>query len=399
MIIFLLSDKPLDEDLLRESLQDDGSGCAVVFAGHVRDDDEGRGVSALEYEAYPALCQAEGEALAAEAERMFDVRRVVLAHRRGRLEVGQTAVWIGVAAAHRDAAFRACRHLIEEVKHSLPVWKKQVYSDGRTEWLRPPAPEFDAAEYGLRQREVPEVGAEGEKALREASVLAIGAGGLGAPALRLLAGAGVGRIGICDPDVVSLRDLHRQTLYDVDDVGEAKAEIAAARLGRVNPSVEVVPRRERLDAANAAELLRGWSLVLDCADNLPTKYLLNDAAHLLGVPVIHAAVHHWEGQVMLIDPADDRAGCLRCMRPRIPAGDHGPAGAMGPVTAVMGGVLSTLAVRRLIGRGPAAGRMRLLDLRRWGADELAVPRDPACPLCGESPAITGFDPGNYVVGS
>jgi len=398
LIIFILSDIPLDENELLGALQDPGSGCSVVFAGRVRNDDRGREVAALQYDAYPALCRNEGNALVEQALRLYDVRRVVLAHRYGLLEIGDTAAWIGVAATHREAAFRACRYLIEAVKHSLPVWKNQIFADGGRGWVEPaPAAAIEPglSDYGERQRAVPGVGRKGEADLAAASVMVVGAGGLGGPALRLLAGAGVGRIGICDPDEVSARDLHRQTIYDIDDVGSAKAEIAARRVHLANPAVEAVPFPLRIDAGNATELLRGWDLALDSSDNLPTKYMLNDASRLLGLPVVHAAVHHWEGQALLVDPSDREAGCLRCLWPEIPAGEHGPTGALGPVTSTIASMQASLALQYLLGQGAHGGRLRLLDLKEWRASELVIARDPGCPACGDHPSIVDLNPSRY----
>ncbi len=358
-----------------------------MFVGRARNRDGELDVTALEFEAYPELCAAEGEALLAEARRLFPVRNAVLAHRSGMVPIGEAAIWIGVSSVHRDAAFRACRHLIDSVKISFPVWKKQHLAGGGSEWAEPhaataasPAPVLPP---GFSDRQsAPEIfGPEGQARLERSSILVVGAGGLGCPALRQLAGAGPRRLGVCDPGDVAVPDLHRQTLYGVEDVGESKAEIAARRLRRVNPACEIAVHPEGFVAADADSLLPGWDLILDCVDDQTVKLQINDAALRLGIPLVHAAVHHREGQVLLIDPADAGAGCLRCLWPRAGADAPRPAGALGPVTSVLGSLQALLALEYLAGARDLGGALRLLDLRDWSIRSVSLAADPGCPAC------------------
>ena len=228
---FDLSGAPVDLDALRALLQNPGSGGFCTFEGWVRDSNEGRAVDGLDYEAYEDLARAEGDLIIEEAIARYGVTDVRCVHRTGALNVGDLAVWVGVAAAHRDEAFRACRYIIDEIKHRLPIWKKEHYLDGDTAWVacthvhREHEHEHDhvrhdrigppfAPDYSRRQIRLKAVGDAGQARLAAARVLVIGAGGLGCPVLSYLAGAGVGTLGIVDGDRLDASNLHRQTMYD-----------------------------------------------------------------------------------------------------------------------------------------------------------------------------------------
>ncbi|MDI3317198.1 MAG: HesA/MoeB/ThiF family protein [Bacillota bacterium] len=245
--------------------------------------------------------------------------------------------------------------------------------------------------YG-RQMILSEVGVAGQERLRQASVLVVGAGGLGSPAALYLAAAGVGRIGVVDGDRVELSNLHRQILHATADLGRPKAVSAQERLRALNPEVEVEIHPVRLTSANALEILAGYDLVVNGSDNFPTRYLLSDACVLLGKPWVDASVLRWEGQVTVFLPG---GGCYRCLFPSPPPPGSVPscaqAGVMGAVTGVLGSLEAVEAIKLLLGVGrPLSSRLLLYDGLEGDFQELAWARNPACPACGDHPELTGL---------
>jgi adenylyltransferase/sulfurtransferase len=238
-----------------------------------------------------------------------------------------------------------------------------------------------------RQMAMPEFGAAGQAKLRAARVLLIGAGGLGSPAALYLAAAGVGTLGIVDPDAVELSNLHRQILHGGADVGRPKVASAADRLGLVNPHVRVVAIRERFTAANAMDLARGWDVVVDGCDNFPTRYASNDACVALGIPQVHGSVWRFEGQVSVFAP---QAGgpCYRCVIPRAPGPGAVPSCAEAGVLGVMPGLVGTLqaleAIKLITGIGaPLVGRLLHIDGAALKFREFTLRRDPDCARCAD----------------
>jgi adenylyltransferase/sulfurtransferase len=236
---------------------------------------------------------------------------------------------------------------------------------------------------------LPEVGIEGQRRLKGASVLLVGAGGLGSPAALYLAAAGVGRIGIVEFDVVDETNLQRQILHDTAWVGRPKLESAAARLSRLNPHVRVEAHAAALTRDNALEVLAGYDVIVDGTDNFETRYLANDACYLLKKPNVYGSIFRFEGQASVFWP--DRGPCYRCLFPEPPPPGLVPScaegGVLGILPGVIGAIQATEAVKVLLGVGePLVGRLLLYDALAMRIDEVAIPRDPACPLC--SPAAT-----------
>ena len=314
----------------------------------MRDHNDGHAVTALEYEVFRELAVAEGQAVIDDAMKRFGILDAAAVHREGRLEVGGCAVWVGVTASHRAEAFAACRYIIDEIKHRLPVWKKEHYIGLDPQWVNcqhhhhangphdqdnhKTRPSITARDYYARQTRLPEIGVTGQEKLAAAKILVAGVGGLGSAAAVALAGAGVGTVGLADNDALDASNLHRQLIYSAGDIGRKKAGLAAARLRALNPLVDVQVHQYRVTADNVAALFGDYDIVLDCTDNFPSKYLMNDAAILCGRPVVQASIYRFEGQLMTVDGADD-AGCLRCLFPRPPAagmiGDCADTGVLG----------------------------------------------------------------------
>ena len=249
----------------------------------------------------------------------------------------------------------------------------------------------DELERYHRNALVPQVGVVGQQRIRASRVLLIGAGGLGAPAALYLAAAGVGTIGVIDDDDVDVSNLQRQVIHTAAAVGRPKVDSAAEAIRALNPDVEVVTHRTRLTAENALGLLRGWDVVVDGTDNFPTRYLVNDAAVLLGLPLVHGAVLGFNGQVGVFDA--QRGPCYRCLHPTPPPAGSVPSCAEAGVLGVLPGIIGTMqaaeALKLVIGGGqPLLGRLAMLDA--WGARlrEIPVAKNPACPVCGDDPSIT-----------
>lgn len=236
---------------------------------------------------------------------------------------------------------------------------------------------------------IPEVGLAGQERLRRSRVLVIGSGGLGSPALQYLAAAGVGRLGIVDDDVVDETNLQRQTIFASTDVGKAKAEVAAQRVGEINPFVAADAIAVRFDQSNARALVALYDVVLDCTDRFPSRYLINDACMLENRPDIYASIFRFDGQVAVFERG---APCYRCLYPEPPPYGSVPTCAEGGVLGVLAGIVGTWqaneALKVLLGIGePLAGRLLLIDALGAHTREVRFERDAECAVCGNAPRI------------
>ena len=419
MKAFRFSNAALDSPALQREVRDVTCGGFAAFEGWVRNHNEGLAVTRLEYEAFTELAEKEGELIIEEAIARYGVTRAACVHRVGSLALSDVAVWVGVSAPHRDEAFRACRYIIDEVKHRLPIWKKEHYENGDSGWVnceRCAAPVAPYREYAVpaeyahehphehehehehehdhthsrpsaspdysRQIALREVGVEGQARLRGSSVLVVGAGGLGVPVLQYLAGAGVGRLGIVDADRLEPSNLHRQTWYALADCGREKSSLAAERVRALNPDVRVEAHALRLDPGNADRLITGHDLIVDCSDNFATKFLLNDLALRTRKPVLFASVYQYEGQLQLVR-GDDASACLRCVWPEATrdglVGNCAEAGVLGPVPGVFGSLQALEALKLLLGLpGLEPGEMLIFDLVSLNTQRLRARRTPDC---------------------
>ncbi|HET9594450.1 MAG TPA: molybdopterin-synthase adenylyltransferase MoeB [Anaeromyxobacteraceae bacterium] len=241
---------------------------------------------------------------------------------------------------------------------------------------------------------IPEVGEAGQARLLASKVLLLGAGGLGSPAALYLAAAGVGTIGVVDSDVVDLSNLQRQVLHSTRTLGQPKTASAADALRALNPDVKVVPFQERLTSENVLRILDGFDLVVDGGDNFPTRYLLNDASVLRGLPVVHGSVYRFEGQVTVFWPG--KGPCYRCLYPRPPPPELAPscaeAGVLGVLPGVVGLLQANEALKILLGKGdPLVGRLVAFDALASTFHEVRARRDPACPVCRPGAEIRFVD--------
>lgn len=346
----------------------------------------------------------EAERLAAAGTRLIDVRESTEweeGHIPGAVHIGRSYLeqQIEGAAADRDTplvlycaggvrSLFAAQSLaamgytdVASMSGGFQAWK----SEGRA-WTKPVVLSREQKARYSRHLLIPEVGAEGQARLLSSKALFIGAGGLGSPALLYLAAAGVGTLGIVDFDVVDVSNLQRQVIHTTDRVGRKKVESAAETVKALNPDVTVVPHEEMLTEANVERLIAGYDVILDGTDTFETRYTLNDAAVKAGIPVVHASVFRFEGQLTVFTPRE--GPCYRCLYPSPPPPELAPgcsvAGVLGVVPGTMGLLQATEALKVLLGIGDTlAGRLLIYDALDGTFSELRLRRDPHCPACGD----------------
>ena len=284
---------------------------------------------------------------------------------------------------------------------ALGYERSRHLSDGFEEWEKsgypvvvPSTLEPDQRRRYSRHLLIPEFGEAGQRRLLESSVLLIGAGGLGSPASLYLAAAGVGTLGIVDDDVVDESNLQRQIAHSTQRLGDPKVESARDTLTALNPDVEVKTFNERLSSENIDRILgEGWDVIVDGADNFPTRYLVNDASVWHGIPVVHGSIYRFEGQATVFQPG--QGPCYRCLFPTPPPPELAPSCAEGGVLGVLPGVIGSLqaneTIKLLAGIGePLVGRLLLFDALSATFTEVTLRRDPDCPVCGEHPTVTEY---------
>ncbi len=361
---FSLSSEPIKPTEMTQT----GAGGFVIFEGKVRDHADGREVLGLEYEAYPELAQIEGDKLVAEAISRFGLLDAAVNHRIGVLEIGETAVTIQTAAPHRREAFAACEWIIDQLKFRVPIWKRETFAEGDFVWVAAgeASPTSNLAElYFDRQRRLSEVGEQGQQKLLDARVLLVGLGGLGAGSLPYLTGAGIGTIGLVDDDLVDLSNLHRQVIYQAQDVGRSKAERAASFAKKLRPTVTLEAHPVKLDESNVDTLVAAYDWIVDGTDSLRVKALLNAACRRHSKPLISASVHRFEGQLMTVLPDGP---CLNCLFPDLPSDDCvgtcAETGVLGVVPGLLGVMQANEVLKGVLNYGELLShRLLLMDLR------------------------------------
>jgi sulfur-carrier protein adenylyltransferase/sulfurtransferase len=271
---------------------------------------------------------------------------------------------------------------VASLNGGFTLWKDRGYPFEQPAVLTP-----EQRERYSRHLLIPEVGSKGQQKLLESKVLLIGAGGLGSPAALYLAAAGVGTLGIVDDDEVDLSNLQRQVIHNSNRIGQPKVESARETIEALNPDVEVRPYRTRLDKDNVLDLIRDYDVIVDGADNFPTRYLLNDAAVRERKPVVHASILGFDGQLTVFVPYD--GPCYRCLYPQPPPADLAPScganGVLGVLPGIMGLLQANEAIKLIIGQGePLVGRLLLFEALSTQFTQLRVRRDAeGCPVCGD----------------
>ncbi|MDX6719790.1 MAG: sulfur-carrier protein adenylyltransferase/sulfurtransferase [Solirubrobacteraceae bacterium] len=278
---------------------------------------------------------------------------------------------------------------VESMTGGITLWKDRGYKVEVPRKLT-----AEQRERYSRHMLVPEIGPEGQQKLLDAKVLLLGAGGLGSPTALYLAAAGVGTIGIVDDDVVDLSNLQRQVIHTTDRIGTPKVDSAEAAMTALNPDVNVVKYQTRLDASNIMEIIEGYDVIVDGADNFPTRYLLNDATVRLRIPVVSASILGFDGQLSVFAPYE--GPCYRCLYPVPPPAELAPScganGVLGVLPGTMGLLQATEVVKLVVGAGePLIGRLLLYEALGATFTELKVRRDPDCAICSRPPDAISDD--------
>src|SRR3989449_2119 len=326
-----------------------------------------------------------GEALTELTTRHHDLRRNIYN------DEGKLRSFVNVYLNDEDIRYLS--------KESTPVKSDDTISivpsiaGGSTATAPPPETTLSKEEILRYSRHLimPEVGMDGQLKLKNAKVLLIGTGGLGAPLGLYLAAAGVGKLGLVDFDVVDFTNLQRQVTFGTSDVGKPKSEAARARLSNLNPDIQIEAIEAQLTSANALELLKDFDIIVDGTDNFPTRYLVNDACILLGNPNVYGSIFRFEGQATIFGYPG--GPCYRCLYPEPPPPGLVPSCAEGGVLGVLPGIIGAIqameTIKLILGRGDAlVGRLLLFDALAMRFRELKLGKNPACPVCGEHRTIT-----------
>lgn len=359
---FLLVDAPIAP----VPMAHDEAGGFVVFEGKVRNHADGRAVLGLEYEVFPEMANVQGEALVSEAIERFSLLDARVIHRVGKLAIGDTAVVVQTSSAHRRESFEACEWIMDQLKWRVPIWKRETYASGISEWVVPgqaaSLPRDDTM--FARQMRLPEVGSEGQAALSNAKVLLVGIGGLAAGSLPSLVGSGIGTLGLVDADTVETSNLHRQTLFAASDVGRMKVERAAVFARRLQPSISVQTFPFRLTESNADQLISSYDWIVDGTDSLKTKFLLDGVCQRLGCRLVTASVHQFEGQLMTIRPGGP---CLSDLYLESPpdhcVGTCAQSGVLGVVPSLMGVLQANEVIKGVLGLPVLDNDLLLFDFQ------------------------------------
>lgn len=365
-------------------MESPSSGGFVTFEGKVRDHADGREVDGLEYEAFDDMAVAQGEALLREAIEKFGLEDATALHRLGQLGVGDTAIVVQTAAAHRREAFEAAEWIMDQVKWRVPIWKKESYKDGPSEWVHAESQPLLSPLAGrfARQLALPEIGEDGQQKLIHARVLIVGAGGLSAGSVPAIIGAGVGTLGIIDGDLVDETNLHRQMLFAASDVGRSKAERVGAWAKRQHPGCKVDIFPERLTESNVERLVANYDWIVDGTDSLPTKFLLNRVSRQLEKPLVLASIHRFDGQILTVMPDGP---CLQCLYPVEPPSDCvgtcAQEGVLGVLPLIFGGLQANEVIKGILGLPVLKTEMLIGDLRECDFEKIRRNVSPNCPCC------------------
>lgn len=399
---FKLISTPLEQINLKDALSNIEAGAFCAFEGWVRQSNDNKRVTALEYEAEAVLCEKEAQKIFNEAKERFNALDLICYHRVGTLNVGDIAVSIAATAAHRDGAFIACRYVIDEIKKRLPIWKKEHYAKSESAWLNcqqhPSNINVVEKLFFAKQTALPQVGRNGQQKLHNAKVLVAGSGGLGCWALKSLAGLGFGTIGICEGDMLEESNLSRQGMYKFEDIGKRKNDLAAENLKAYSPYATVIQHDYMLNAENVLNTLERYDIILDCTDNFTAKFLINDACVLLSKKFITASVYQFEGQLFAMNPP--QSACLRCLWANIPSSvqcstNCEEAGVIAPLPALLGHWQALEAAKLILGIGTTNQALIVFNALNNSQEMITFKRNISCPICSDNATIKSIQPENY----
>ncbi len=400
MLKFSLCNDPLDIHKLRSLLYNLNCGGFVIFEGRVRFKNRSKYVDYLYYEGDEALSIMILNDIIHSIKSSFKIIKVVSAHRVGKLIVGDVAVWLGVASVHRKNAFYACLYIINELKKKLPIWKKEVYNDKSFNWINDNDINrmHEKKIFYYKQNKL--IKTIGQTKLNLASILVIGAGALGCVALQYLAAAGIGKIGICDGDLIEVSNLHRQSIYKFNDCKNLKTVMAAKFISELNPFVDISIYNEFINNGNGEKIFNNYDLILDCTDNFKSKFLINDLSYLNNKHLIRASIYKFEGQIDFFYPG--KSPCLRCywgnLYQKSCINSCDDVGVIGVTPGILGLYQANEAIKYFLGYNIINYNetmwFNLLDNEFYKLNNY---KDDNCILCGKNSKITNVNDINYEV--
>jgi adenylyltransferase/sulfurtransferase len=376
--MFHIQSEAINREFFLSQFNNFSSGALIVFEGLVRNHNEGKQVKALEYQIYFELALKEGQKIIQEAKDKFHIHEVFVIHREGYLELGEVAICIGVTSSHRDESYKASRYVIDQIKFRLPIWKKEHYTNQGADWVfckdHIHHVHFNESDYYQKQRQV-----TNQMKLKNSHVLIVGVGGLGCQALMNLASAGVGEITIVDDDKISISNLHRQPLYSMNQIGEYKVDIASRRMQELNPFIKINSIKSPFDQ----RFLERVEFVLDCTDNLRSKFFIHDSCLSRDLPFITASIYKTEGVVRTVN---HRLGCFRCYLTEQPEdsrlGNCNDVGVLGAHVSLLGSLQASEAIEYLVlGKNISLQFSLYVDLTSMTITKIKNARNQDCLFC------------------
>ncbi|MFB4162307.1 ThiF family adenylyltransferase [Alteribacillus sp. JSM 102045] len=403
---FEITKSPIRLQEIISKVEYPGAGAVLLFAGTVREWTHGKRTNFLSYEGYKPMALKELQRIADRVSAQWPGVDLAITHRLGDLAIGDVSVAIAVASPHRPQAYAASRFAIEELKRTIPIWKKEIYDDGiewiegcqihETAWMEPntnmekhPHTNWDPQERYARQIRFPAIGDQGQNLLSQSRIAIVGVGALGGATANHLARSGVGFIRIIDRDVVVVSNLQRQTLFHERDaaLGLPKAIAAKTHLEQINSSIKIEAMAQDLNAKNAEALLSDVDLILDGNDNFSTRYLINEVSQKHDIPWIYGAIVGDVGETSTFLPG--QGPCFACLHPQLPEPGMLPtcetAGIIGPIVQLVASYQGAEAMK-LLTKQFGKIRKSLLHLEMWDnftQQEIKLPINSSCRVCGE----------------
>ncbi len=403
----IIQKEKIQENNLLLKTRSSHCGGIFVFEGRVRLSNNKKLVKYIEYECHYPLAYNVFQQLIKKVKKKFQLNFFQCRHRVGKVKAGECALWLGIRSIHRNDSIAACDYIITYIKNKFPIWKKEIYYNLEHSWINDSSlllnknkiTNKNKKAYYSRQIIIPNIGEKGQKTLENKSILIVGAGGLGSVAITYLIRAGIGKIGICEYDVIEISNLHRQILYSFKDIGKKKSYILKEQLKDINPFIKIEIYQKLLNIKNIKNFFKRYDLILDCTDNFSTKFLINDAAFIYKKPIIRASVHHFFGQIEVYN-SNWNSACMRCLWSIFPdnqkIGTCSQNGIIGAVTGVIGSLQALTAIKYLLNIGEELkNKITMIDLLNIDYKNLNSSKSKTCILCGDTPTITSLNKKNY----
>jgi molybdopterin/thiamine biosynthesis adenylyltransferase/molybdopterin synthase catalytic subunit len=393
--MFQIYSRAIEPTDLHHLLESHSAGAFVSFEGRVRNTNEGKKVESLEYQIYNELALKEGEKILNEAKEKFSIIDTAAIHREGHLFLGDIAILIGTLSKHRKEAYLANKFIIDQIKLRLPIWKKEHYESGDHRWVfckdHLHHQHFNEKDYYQKQTNL-----ISQDKLRNSKVLVIGAGGLGCPVLVSLAQAGVGELGIIDKDQIEFSNLHRQFLFGINQIGESKSHSAKNRLREINPFIKIENFDLKIDYSNSENIFKNYDLIVDCTDNLSSKYVIHDVCFKVQLPFISGSLFKSSAIIRTFHPSRS-LGCHRCQSQKeqrdYVIGNCNDYGIIGSSANTIGSLMANEVISYIeTSSNNSIEHTILFDLKNLSLNKIKNKRNPSCQFCLQiKKFFTNFD--------